>query len=207
MMDRKSELYALWQIEEGLLQQYRSMAITLLGLIAAGLLVIIAYIMQTFSQFSYVHDQFFGQAVVIFIYSTLLFLGIYGNWNFQNICEQRSAIVTFFQNLIIAEENDALDKILDKHKIEKKIPFISIRRRINSPESIPLPFEYQAGGNLSEFIIEMRQSRSLLGQSYLRHARARYFLSTFIYRVYSVFFFFCLIMLLVFVLKYIDFKR
>lgn len=189
-MDRKADIQFLWNIQEGLLQQYRIMAITLLGLIAAGILVLISFLLGDDAASNWRTDEFGTTVILLLMFGTLWFLGIVGTHQFRRIILERSHIVTFFQNMLIAAESGKLDDIVARSGVPEKIPFMFIFRRIQSRgvHPIPLPLEACISFDVDLFIREISLEKEFVGDWRLRHHKTRAFLSSFIFAVFYVFY-------------------
>ena len=191
-MNRRTELFSFWQLQENLLQNYRVMAITLLGLISAGILVIITYFLQNRLEITYVEDVYRLDLVLLLLFMTLLVLGITGTNRFKKITRDRAFIVTFFQNLLLAEEAGKLSDILKKYNLPQDIKSLHLHRMITQ-KAKTLPFQYEYDGDMEGFTRTMSLRYSELGQSFNRHHMTRKFLSDFIYEVFYAFYIFALI--------------
>jgi predicted exporter len=110
----RQDIYQMWSIQESLLQQYRGLAITLMGLIAAGILVAMSRLSDGWDQLSGLLPAILaGEATlraladlaIFAMMVTLLVLGIRAGIFFRKITGQRARFVTFYQNLLLAEEN------------------------------------------------------------------------------------------------------
>ena len=202
-MDRRAELFSFWQLKENLLQSYRIMAISLLGLISAGILVIITYFLQNRRGITWAQDDYKLDLVLLLLFLTLLVLGAAGTNRFKKITSDRASIVTFFQNLLLAEEAGKLSYILKKHHLPEDIKSLHLHRKITQKANIlPFEFDYDGKSNMDGFTREMSLRGSELGQSFKRHHMTRKFLSEFIYDVFYAFYIFASIIFLMLTLSY-----
>ena len=95
--------------------------------------------------------------------------------------------VTFFQNLIIAEESGALPDIAQRHGVPYPLPTLSLHRRL-SPGFRPMSFETASLQGFDSFRQEVLQVGSANANEQTRHNLARGFLSRILYTVFRVFF-------------------
>ena len=202
-MRRRAELFSFWQIQENLLQNYRVMAITLLGLISAGILVIITYFLQNRLQITYLKDVNKLDFVLLLLFLTLLILGITGTNRFKKITSDRASIVTFFQNLLLAEEAGKLSDILKRFNLPEDIKSLHLHRKITQKaNALPFEYEYDGDSDIEGFTREISLRGSELGQTFNRHHMTRKFLSEFIYDVFYAFYVFASIIFLILALSY-----
>jgi hypothetical protein len=190
-----SNLLSMWTIQESLLQQYRSMAITLLGLLSAGILVIIANFIDNWDK---IGGIFYGDKpklsiivtiLAIILYVILLVLGITGTMKFKSITTQRAIFVTFYQNLTIAFEANTLRAIAERHSIPYPPPILHLQRLIIERKGIePLRYEMDLRKNAEGFIAEILEKGGRNEDWRIRHYTVRNFLSGFIYSVFTAFF-------------------
>lgn len=196
---RLADIREMWKIQEDLLQQYRGKAITMLGLIAAALMVLISLLISSWDEVEGVFLQLFCQGnlemidafifITLVIYAVLLFLGWQGNRKFKGICLARQKYVTFFQNLLIAEESGKLKDICSALAIPYPVKQNTILRHLESIKP-PLSFERRIDRqNLARFIDTILQSGEKNQDDRVRHGATRNFLKSWIFSVYNFFFF------------------
>lgn len=189
-LSRRDDIKYFWNIQEGLLQQYRIMAITLLGLLAAGILVLVSFLLSEGAATSWAQDRYFETLILLIMFFTLWLLGIVGTHNFRLIILERSRMVTFFQNMLIADESGKLDDIIAKSGAPKKLPLMYVCRRIGSHRLRPamLPLEAGIDFNADLFVNELYLENEVVNNWRLRHHKTRPFLSKFIFIVFYLFF-------------------
>ncbi|MCC5991586.1 MAG: hypothetical protein JJT99_03585 [Rhodobacteraceae bacterium] len=206
-MTQLSDIREMWKIQEDLLQQYRGMAITMLGLIAAALMVLISLFVSSWTRVEGVILRLFSPGmpelsdafilVTFIIYAVLLFLGWQGNVRFKGICATRAKHVTFFQNLHIAEEAGKLQDICAAANTPYPIMHITLLRHIDglkTPLSFEAPFKKKDMQKFHDIILQTGQKTE---DDRIRHDRTRGFLKSWIFTVYNVFFSLATIQLLI----------
>jgi len=192
----RNDIYQMWSIQEGLLQQYRGMAITLMGLISAGILVAISHISANWATLDGIladPEKYSLRAatdgVIYLMLVTLLVLGWRARRYFRNITRQRGQIVTFYQNLLLAEENGVLETIAGRHGIPYPVELLGVLRRISNPNFRPLTFEkHIAPENFVAFEYDIAQTDTANEDPNTRHDDARKFLSSALFNVFLCFF-------------------
>lgn len=202
-MDIKTEIYTMWQIQENLLQQYRSMAITLFSLMLACILVFLSYFYDHHGDISLFRDPHYINAMGLMLIVSMHIMGIWGLISFKIICDQRARFVTFFQNLLLAAESGNLKKIIEKHKIENELCLMSIFRNIDRV-SIPMP--YESGNKYKDFISEILIFNSMRSAPKRRHYAARDFISKYFFRLFYILFVFTALITSAMVWFYISAK-
>ena len=118
--ERKSELYALWNAQDGLLQQYRGMGLTHQSIIAAGALLVVTLFDDKWEAYRGMFPSLAGinaSLLLPFIIKTVLlfaflYIGIRGTRAFGSMILHRAQCVNFAQNLIFMHENGTLDQYL-----------------------------------------------------------------------------------------------
>lgn len=193
----RPEIYSMWAIQENLLQQYRIIAVTLMGLISAGILVAVSQVRETLDKFENLFDRFpafdrfdFSSVIVLTLLITLLILGTITSWKMRNLTNKRGRIVTFYQNLLIAEECEILQVIAERHEIAYPVELLRLHRKFVNIKSMPLSFEPGTKNeNVSRFINEIMQIGGHNEFDKERHDSAREFLKNHIYFVFNIFFF------------------
>lgn len=199
----RQDIYQMWSIQESLLQQYRGMAITLMGLIAAGILVAMSRLSDAWNTLDgripfllkgSADLRVIADLAIFAMMLTLLLLGIRAARYFKRITRQRAMYVTFYQNLLLAEENGKLQLIAARHGIPYPIDLLGALRRMSNDRFTPLTFERHLDtAKFISFQHEIMQSDGANSRQEVRHNLARKFLSDSIYSVFNWFFFFCVI--------------
>ncbi len=206
MGELRSEIYTMWNIQESLLQQYRGMAITLLGLISAGQLVAISHLSNQWDAMSCAGEQFFTGAPPIrfladlsiwVMLCVLLGFGIWASVHFKRTTNRRASYVTFFQNALIAEENDALRDIVETHGLRYPVRLLTIFRRLSNTNFSRMSFEPDLDPAAVQALLDeiMQKGAGRIPTEYdypvprERHDLTRRFLKSAIYSVFI--FFFC----------------
>lgn len=197
----RQDIYQMWSIQESLLQQYRGMAITLMGLIAAGILVAMSRLADAWDNLGGAVPalmkgqpdlRVFADLAIFAMMLTLLLLGVRAGIYFKRITRQRARFVTFYQNLLLAEESGQLQTIATRHGIPYPVDLLGALRRISNTGFTPLSFEKHIdSAGFAAFENEILQTGAANARPEIRHSMARKFLSDSIYSVFNWFFFFC----------------
>jgi hypothetical protein len=198
-MEMRDQIVEMWTIQEGLLQQYRAMAITLLGLISAGILVAISQLADSWNAMDGALPKLFAgggqfvmwaELVIYAMFLTLLGLGIFTSRRFRKLAEERGRYVTFFQNLLVAEEAGKLAGICDRSGLDYPLRIMHVFRNISAaPGYRPMSFETPLPAQvITAFRNEIMQLGGANENPDIRHHATRKFLSYWIYFVFDVFF-------------------
>lgn len=191
----------MWALQEGLLQQYRAMAISLMGLISAGILVSVSFISgnwENYGELPVYFDKDFPKIVtdlvILMMLIALIYLGFSTSISFRRITLQRGQIVTFVQNLLLAEDSGQLETLCYSYKIPYPIdPIVFLRRQSNSKME-PLAFERELNSEgFNSFLARLLETGGRNSDPETQHNMARNFLSTALFRVFNVFFSLCAI--------------
>ncbi len=204
-MDRKSELYAMWNIQEQLLQHYRTFAITLLSIICASIfLYLIKYygdILQP--HFGITNDRGWVNLIGFVILVILHVMAFSSNTYFKDMCKTRAELVTLFQNMLIAEENKKLSELLKKHGIPKDTSLVTLIRNKDGKARI-LPFEL-VQGNYKGFFEEIMVPKRENYNTYKRYTSSRLFLQFQMFPIFYMMFTITAILSTIFLIRYLNF--
>lgn len=209
----KDEIYQLWKIQEDLLQNYRIIAITLMGLVSAGCLVLMSNLDTSWPKYSGILYKAYttpgyrplfvvSMSIKIFLLISLWWLGWKGTQYFKKITDNRALYVTVFQDLLVMYENGELDAVLAEHNIEESEhgpPLFMIVRAWTGPSgrhNILTGKEEEIDERLTSFINVMKKN----ARNPNRHDLTRNYLKGAIYRVYNVFWFFLSLYIVIFLL-------
>ena len=199
----REPLYIMWSIQESLLQQYRAMAVSLMGLISAGILVAVSFISSNWMNYDGLlagkqsisasnFPKVATELVLFIMLVALIYLGFSASISFRKITKQRAEIITFFQNLILAEDSGNLEKLCDLHNLPYPVdPLILLRHRSNQ-KMVTLEFErFISKGNFRSFETSVNSTGSPNQDQKVRHSIARSFLATKLFKVFNIFFSLC----------------
>lgn len=197
----RQDIYLMWSIQESLLQQYRVMAITLMGLIAAGILVAMSRLSDAWVDLEGSITELWqdnldlrnlADLTIFAMLLTLLLLGVRAGLFFHKITRERAGFVTFYQNLLLAEEAGQLEVIAARHGVQYPVELLGVLRRLSNRRFTPLSFERHIHTHkFDDFRNEILQIETANSRPEIRHNVARNFLSDSIFFVFYCFFFFC----------------
>lgn len=189
----------MWSIQEGLLQQYRSMAVSLMGLISAGLLVTISHISGNWLNYESIMLKpptdwlkQLSDLTILAMLAALLILGFSASSSFIKVTRKRGEFVTFYQNLLLAEDSSQLEKICVGNNIPYPVDPIILLRRFSNPQMESFAFERKiAAADFNSFCHRVNEIGGRNEDPLVRHNAARSFLSKILFRVFNVFFGLC----------------
>src|SRR5690625_1449457 len=177
----RNEILQMWHMQDSLLQQYRVMAITLLGLISAGVLVLISGLINEATGYGNTEIPYVYLSIIKILYVILLYLGIRGTLSFKKICKAREETVYFFANLQIMAESGVLSDRMRELGIEAPLPIFTILRE----RSVKLN---QGKKSSSESTTIQNLIDICEADSRIRKGKTRKFLSSFLFIVFHLFF-------------------
>jgi len=190
----------MWQIQESLLQHYRTMAATTLGLVCTSILVFTSKYYSEFDKnnFNFTNDKFFINGLGLILLGSLHVLAVWGCYSFQQVCSHRAKVVTFFQNLLVAQENGTLNERLKAHGLPKNVAVVTLLRHMKSNNSTTGTMTRRDyAGFTKEFLDEARQ---------LAHDRkrksVRSFLQHYFFLMFYITFLFTAMLASIFIARY-----
>lgn len=186
---QREELYLNLQHQEDLLQSYRNMAVTLQGLVAAILLVLMTMIDQSWSE----HMDYFRMGghetsdlvatiTKMIAYVIILALGVNASRSFMKITRHRGLNVSFLQTLIALDESGALAARLTELKFDPNdVPVTGLLTQFSDLRDVKGGDTMDGG--MRTFLTEMRVA------SILRQDQTRRFLSGPLYDYFFIIWF------------------
>lgn len=187
--DLKTELYGLWQAQENLLQQYRSMGLTHQSIIAAGALLIITLFDDKWADYRGILLSpqsidpslllpFLIKSALLFIF---IFIGAKGTQAFSSMVLHRAECVNFCQNLIFMFENDTLQEFIGERRFQA---FSSLMRFAGSEASLTRIGAHPAGGETIDRLMD--QFGPSARRDYSSHHFSRKYLNKPILDVFNI---------------------
>lgn len=111
--DQRQELYEVWQIQDGLLQQYRVIAVAFQGLLMTTCIGLLSFVSSTFASVRAASESLPTVDALVLLLATVTYLlmvalGFLGARQLKQLCLERAKIVRFCQKLLIDDEGGVL---------------------------------------------------------------------------------------------------